>query len=130
MNVILSRFDGPPCTQCGCRDVRVLSEPTTQETSKPEFPWIAPGRASCNHCGSVFSWHAEPEEPQSLRAEPPVLRQYYAGPTCPECDGDNVKCVKSPKAEQGSAKIRYHKCRDCGANFKTAETAPASLRTA
>ena len=109
---------GPACVRCGCQDVTILSAPQAIEatdtpgvaTAAP-VTWNVPGRAACNHCGTHFPIQ---------QIDPPS--SVYSGPLCPECGSDNTTCTKSPKASDNGEKVRYHKCRDCGGNFKTSES--------
>jgi hypothetical protein len=103
--LFIDKIDGPACTYCGCRDVEVRKEPDPDE-------WFASGIAVCNHCSRQFVYMHHNEEQEEARVGSGVVFQRVK---CPVCKSKDVP-VKSTVD-----RIRYHKCRDCGRNFKSVE---------
>ena len=112
---MIERFDGTACTRCGCRDTETLREPSIVTASNGSA-WPIKGCAICNHCRREFLYDPEPE--------PKPVARMFAGPSCSECGSHAVKVVRTINDKEAGRKIRYHKCRECEATFKTSETAP------
>lgn len=92
--MLLERINGPECPTCGCRDGETLrAHGALWGEQRP--------RRRCNHCGRTFT--------AGLAYRP--AKQ----PHCPECGSPNTKITSSPLP------IRWHKCQDCDAAFKTVE---------
>ena len=92
------------CTTCGCPDVDVEREPRSDA-------WFADGVARCNDCGQTFSFRAPKEE-----AEEPAARAVRYEPVqCPTCRSTDVPVQRTVMP------VRYHRCRHCGATFKSVE---------
>lgn len=92
------------CTACGCPDVEVEREPQTGS-------WFADGIAHCNNCRQVFSFRA----PKEAEEEPAARAVRYEPVQCPVCHSTDCPVQRSVLP------VRYHHCRDCGANFKSVE---------
>ena len=116
----LELANGPPCPHCGCRDVRITKEPSS------EASWWGDGRAICGHCRKQFAFRKLPgelipavdhEEVETYQL--PARDSAYPVRECPECGSPNVLVKSSPKPKPGRPKIRYHECRDCPAKFKS-----------
>lgn len=104
----LERTRGPECPNCGCTDGTVIHQ--YARWGKPVV------RVQCSHCGNRFAGPtAEPEESpvEPLEGQGVVFR--HGKTTCPECESTDT-LVKSTRVP-----IRHHKCRACGARFKSSE---------
>lgn len=42
---------------------------------------------------------------------------------CPECRSKRTRVARTIRPQPGRPRIRYHKCLDCGTNFKSVEKA-------
>lgn len=102
----MHRIDGPSCPTCGCQDGETLQAFTILD-SRVE-------RRRCNHCGGVF--HAEILEEAGEPVPPEAPPIVYTPVRCPECGGKDVRV-----ASKRALGIRWHKCRDCQATFKSVE---------
>lgn len=118
---MLERCEGVPCPWCGCQDTRELERRERRGTRR------ADGRVEevvsverllrCNHCGHPWReagrWQAvTPAEPPAAE---PAASVEYRPVRCPECG--SVRCPVTHTARP----VRSHKCRDCGATFKSVE---------
>ena len=82
------------CWRCGCKH------------------FIKKGpREFCRHCGLPRVRHVTKEPPQP--AKPDGVTYHIL--RCPECNSDQVRVTRTVRP------IRYHKCKDCGCNFKSVE---------
>ena len=118
--------DGPPCSICGCQDVRILQEPAPRTNKKT---WWGSGLARCNHCGAHFHFReaeAEPDnqsdnqvdyqEPAVGHREPAVETRPVAAPTHQQA----AMTQQEPACEPPEAPpvdyrtIRKPLCPDCG----------------
>jgi transposase-like protein len=88
------------CPRCQCNDIEKAGR--TMQWGKSWQRW------QCNECG--HDWTAAPEE----KPEEKYLTQYLKT-QCPAC-GSIHTLVTSTRDE-----ARYHKCQDCGRNFKSIE---------
>lgn len=70
-------------------------------------PWV---RYKCDHCGHEFTLGANPQQPGTVNGV------VFHPICCPSCKGKNTEVTR-----KASERIRYHKCRDCGQNFKSVE---------
>ncbi len=112
----LDRCDGPPCSRCGCQDVRIIQTPTGNGS------WWDSGRARCRHCGLVFSFREMPEpKPLDILAEMPLLAPETHGTETPIEQAAVVceKCGGPMQITSTRKTIRYHKCQRCGWKTKT-----------
>ena len=83
------------CARCGCKDI------------------ITKGaRKFCRHCGKPYIHHLEKAEPPPPPKPDGVT---YHVMRCPDCNSDKVRVTRTVRP------IRYHKCKDCGCNFKSVE---------
>lgn len=113
---------------CILRGERVGPENAPPSWQGPAV-WNAGGMARCRHCGYYFGFSqlfdSVEDPPQVMPPEieyqdmPPIEPDdgivRFVCIRCPGCDSKNVR-VTSKRGE-----IRYHKCQDCGANFKSKE---------
>lgn len=110
----MAMVNGPPCTNCGCRDCKILQESAEvgEESlvvgGNPETAdrwqrsaWWGSGRARCNHCRTEFAYREVKTNAESSSVD-------AAKTICPECDGKKYYVYKT-KGEK-----KYRKCRDCG----------------
>lgn len=111
----LDRCDGPACPHCGCQDT---------EIDRRRRRWgAASTRYRCRNCGTTWHptrWTAESAEPAT--AEPNGNGEVSAGGAviyrpvrCPECGSTDTKVTSTRRP------VRHHKCRACGAAFKSVE---------
>lgn len=100
---MLTRATGPDCPRCGCNASRSLG---TRRTWQGEQE-----RLECDHCGHRFS--AATAEPEPDNSCPCVV---YVITKCPHCYSRRTRTTSSPPG-----RLRYHKCLDCGGNFKSIE---------
>ncbi len=113
----LKKITGPECPRCGCQDASEVRQVVR---------WGQPSqRRQCRHCG--YTWTVSVAARAQTAEDPgPDLSPKDAGPDrsgtiayhvvhCPTCGGGKcpVTCTHRP--------VRYHKCRDCGATFKSIE---------
>lgn len=101
---MLERCTDPACPRCGCNQSRVVSTAPGLFGGKSE-------QRACGACGKLFN---------CLAAEPESADESLAGVVfrklrCPQCHGSNCLVTSS------RAPIRYHRCGDCGARFKSVE---------
>jgi len=94
------------CTTCGCADTEVEKEP------QPDS-WFADGVAHCNCCGQVFSFRAP--KPTAAMEREKQTTVIYSAVRCPQCGSRDVPVTHS------ALPVRYHRCRQCGHNFKSVE---------
>lgn len=149
--MLLERCNGPACPRCGCQDADVLVQPASDAQLRSLHPklvetygtasWFSGGNARCKHCGLRFNFRAlpeppeEPEEPEVPAASPadPLAGIVLAGTApasvpqgipppitypveaCPGCQSPDVRVTTS------RGRVRHHKCRACGAKFKSVE---------
>jgi ribosomal protein S27E len=112
----LERCTGPACPHCGCQDAEILRQPNPDTAS-----WWADGRARCNHCGREFAFkelpqdNAEISEDTSEIERPADLGVPFIPVRCPDCRSDDVVVTSTRRP------IRWHRCRKCGARFKSVE---------
>jgi len=123
----LDLANGPRCPHCGCRDARILEEPT-------EGTWWPSGRAACKHCGQRFNFRGAEEDREAMPALPEMIEReeaeelpaespaydpdrgvIYHVIRCPACGGTNTRVSRTARP------IRYHKCSDCEHTFKSVE---------
>lgn len=95
------------CRNCGCNLVRLVG------AGNAGRPWF---RVECDHCGSQQSVGAAPGVPTI----PNGVSYNSVNCRCPSCRQVN------PKVERTMGRIRYHKCQNCGRQFKSVE--PVSTR--
>ena len=110
---------GPACPTCACPDSSIVERGTR---------WGRPTeRRRCRFCGR--EWHAPVDDEQNDKHEDqndkpesgepthrPVVYRMARRPKCPECGSENTKVISTRRP------IRHHKCRDCGAAFKSSES--------
>jgi predicted RNA-binding Zn-ribbon protein involved in translation (DUF1610 family) len=127
----LSACDGPACPRCGCRDCRIVREPSKT------LSWWGAGRARCRHCGNEFSFREVSEARQNVvSVEEPLIHlpdetpddsaieaRHAAGPVSPQgarpvsptCPG----CGTIMKVSTTRETLRRWKCPKCGKTKKT-----------
>jgi transposase-like protein len=103
MTLQLDRAAGPECPKCGCNGVTLESAGDTRGK-----PWA---KFRCTHCDQVFSIGFS-----AVTKDTVVNGVVYHRVKCPTCQSKNTEITRT-----ASEKIRYHKCRDCGQNFKSVE---------
>jgi hypothetical protein len=91
------------CNKCGCVDMRRLAN-----------------RLFCRHCGHDQPIPIGKDDPSVGRPARPMPQKAgvpYFVLRCPECGGDNIKTLSSPRP------IRYHECQNpkCLHRFKSVE---------
>lgn len=91
------------CGKCGCAD-RVTRH----------------GQKYCRHCGKLWVRRieraSEKETVEDGTEEPEVPGiVYYHVMKCPECKSGNTRTTSTQRP------TRYHKCKECGHNFKSTE---------
>ena len=128
----LDLCDGPMCPMCGCKDARILEEPT-------EGSWWPSGKAACKHCGRRFAFRlkqsgesagdqataplsvSEPEiglagnDGESIEPFDPDRPVPYETTRCPFCGSRDTKITSTRRPR------RFHKCRGCGESFQSVE---------
>jgi hypothetical protein len=117
----LERCDGPACPHCGCQDT---------ELDRRRGRWGGSSvRHRCRHCGATWyprRWKKENGQPdgQPDRTPEPTEQASEISPGgaviyrplhCPECGGTDTKITSTRRP------VRHHKCRQCGASFKSVE---------
>lgn len=136
----LQPADGPPCPHCGCRDVKITQHPPegAELPYKDGGSWWMQGRARCNHCRAQFAFRELPpsigqavdEATAEMKFEPadvqpdtvpiPPRDTAYPVRACPECGSPHTEVASSgKKPKPGEPRVRYHKCKDCPATFKS-----------
>ena len=124
---MLQRCDNPPCPECGCQESKVLRRETRYGLSIE--------RRMCGHCGHLWEerpsrWPTAEETVGGQSSEPPVPSPQpprddgavvYHPVRCPECDSKETKVTSKPRIKGAEAAVRYHKCQQCGAAFKSVE---------
>lgn len=121
----LERTAGPECPNCGCTDAHAIG--TTERWGRTST------RYRCNHCRSTWSvrepWgppppaaQGPPPEPsrpaghaEPVEAQPPADGVAFVPTRCPECGSAETRVTKTRRP------VRYHRCNDCGASFKSTE---------
>ncbi|UCG33288.1 MAG: hypothetical protein JSU68_01405 [Phycisphaerales bacterium] len=107
------RVDGPECPDCGCQDSTRLSE-ASKWGKKAHW-------RECRHCRRrwIAQSQAEAETnhgtPQVSHGEPVVVYPTPAKIHCPECNCTDTRVTTTRRP------VRHHKCRHCGARFKSCE---------
>ena len=100
------------CVRCGCVDCEVERVPKADE-------WFPIGVARCNECGCEFSFRTPTEKEMSdnevMQQANRGAAQIYHPLRCPACRSKDVP------VQHTAQRVRYHKCRDCGATFKSVE---------
>lgn len=98
MTVQLSRASGPDCPKCGCNQVELV-----RAGELAGRPWAM---YACGHCADTFRIGAPPPEGRTV---------VYNPVRCPACNSKDCPVHTTRR------RTRYHKCRDCGASFKSQE---------
>lgn len=100
--------DPPRCPECGCNE----SEPIAKKTR-----WGLPvEKRQCGFCRHVFPWQTD-----EGGDGPPITNGVtYHIIRCPECSSEDTVVTRTMRP------IRYHRCRGCGANFKSVEASSQS----
>ena len=111
---------GPPCPNCGCRDVEIYRAPEAGS-------WRT-GQARCRYCDKVFSFRAEELEQATTSKEQGDKKMLQHDPDravvrkrlrCPRCNSTRVRThTTNPQKSRGATVpdgrvIRYHWCLDC-----------------
>jgi len=120
------------CPKCGCNDVARLRDAGTRFGQPVR-------RLRCGHCGHTWQHRAnwptpkadleagkQPEPAWAEDVEPPLEEPpaadvspggavFYHVVRCPECGSAETKVTSTKRP------IRRHKCRECGAPFKSVE---------
>jgi rubredoxin len=96
------------CTACGCPDVEVQRPPRIGE-------WFGSGVARCNECGCQFSFRAAEGSAEEDTEDGRAVIYRPIRCHCPACRSSDVPVQRT------AGRVRYHKCRDCGKNFKSVE---------
>lgn len=105
----LQRCESPPCPKCGCGQSEIL---------RTGSRWGRPlARRLCLHCG--FQWWernlAAHVEQEAIPKRQPGDAVIYVPVRCPECRSTEVRVTSTRRP------IRQHKCKQCGATFKSVE---------
>ena len=120
------------CPRCGCNAVARLRDAGSRFG-------VPIRRLRCGHCGHTWQ-HRDPwpttkrppataedlepawaEDPEPAESEPPAAEVSPGGAVifhpvrCPDCGSDDTKVTSTRRP------VRYHKCRGCGATFKSVE---------
>lgn len=105
--MLFTRVTGPECPRCGFEGSTVLQ---TTERKKYDGARLVSQetiqRRECEECGCRYAVTSEPM-PAVVVIQP--IR-------CPTCDSVRTAVTSSPLP------VRYHRCTDCGRNFKSIET--------
>lgn len=108
----LRRVEGPECRNCGCMDCEAHGR-----AAKWGDTWQ---RWRCNNCGEVFS-AAPKKPPEPLFASLAQLDAViFSLVKCRRCKSTRTKITRTLKADD-QPRVRYHKCLECGNNFKSVE---------
>jgi DNA-directed RNA polymerase subunit M/transcription elongation factor TFIIS len=127
----LDLANGPTCPRCGCTDTEVRRAPSQQRS------WYGSGLARCRHCGQGFHFGHQASGPPLTTQAPPLESQqppsdssreqngngpvYFRPVKCPECGSKETKVYKKMPTKPDTPTVRYHKCKNCGASFKSVE---------
>lgn len=105
------------CPHCGCPEYRPVA------SIRPSWSGRQYQRMRCEHCGTEFYTRFSLPDGQNSMGLPteyearidvaPAIE--YVKMRCPECLGIHVPAYKKRGV------VRYHKCTDCGHNFKSIE---------
>jgi len=119
---ILSKIIGPACPHCGCRHTERVNTGSRWGVS---WGGEAPTRRKCRYCGRQFNAVIENEPVPDQMNEPiddlqtpepevitPIIHHVH---TCPACGSKRTRITRTVRP------TRYHKCKDCGHNFKSFE---------
>ena len=109
----------PECPVCGCNDTRVLEGPREVTMGREVLP--VKGLAQCCYCEHKYRFSASADNPPDSRDAVP-----YVCVRCPRCRSKEVRATSSPVAHNGSPRVRWHKCWECGKNFKSVEAVERS----
>ncbi|KKM81985.1 hypothetical protein LCGC14_1324130 [marine sediment metagenome] len=142
--VPLEIANGPECPACGCRDAEILQPPVpVDDESKGWFERMdGGGRARCGHCGNVFAFAVlpapiaapavvdealgqmefEPADVQPVDPPPKPRDTAYPVRECPQCGSPKTRTYRTMKEVPGIPRIRYHRCPECRATFKSSDS--------
>lgn len=98
---MLLKVIGHECPKCGCNATTLIGA-----GERYGRPWA---RYQCDHCSHRFTVGANPARDKTING---VI---YRPVRCPACKSKDVPVVRTHR------RIRYHKCRSCGQNFKSVE---------
>jgi len=114
----LRKTKGPECPVCGCTDTEQAGKATghwwNPEPASAAAAGLEPIRQAphrCRHCG--HTWIAE-LEPVDDHDDPTPAAVPYVPVRCPACRA-------KAKTHTTRGRVRYHKCEQCGLNFKSIE---------
>jgi len=94
---------GPECPHCGCNATEIVDAGKRYGRAWARF--------RCGHCQRVSTTSSSPgdaEEVGGVAYNPVNCR-------CPRCNAAN------PRVHTSRGRIRYHRCDNCGASFKSVE---------
>jgi phage FluMu protein Com len=99
--VSLIKSSCPECPACGCNATTLIGA-----GEKHGRPWA---KFRCDFCACQFGFGRNPDKPRLVNGVT------YRKLRCPSCDSKNTTTTSTRQP------VRFHKCNNCGQNFKSVE---------
>ena len=115
----LQKIEGPSCPRCGCQDSIELRSGRGWSGT-----WV---KRQCQYCGRIWTATGQDQKDNGKSGKKKAAGHQipveatdqtaieYPQIHCPQCDSKNTTIARTARP------FRYHRCRSCGARFKSCE---------